>query len=993
MTPHRRSQRTRLSFESLEARQVLASFVVVNTNDSGDGSLREAILNSNLSPGRDRIEFAIADANKSIEPVTPLPAIVDQVIIDATTQPGYQGIPLVELHGTQLGAVANGLTIQAGNSVVRGLAINSFPGDGILITGLGGNIIESNYLGFDLTSQILKGNGGSGVQILESSNNRIGGPGVGNVLSGNRLEGLRVWGVNSVANTVEGNRIGTDPSGSSSIGNGISGVLIAANATGNFIGLGPADSDVSGKRNIISGNRESGIRISGTSLNYVKGNYIGLDVTGTRPLGNRFDGLLIEGNAAANFIGSNSDGLNDELERNWISGNGDNGIRIFNAFSTQISGNWIGLGTDSKAIPNANNGILIDGKSSGNVVGFESGVPDTERNIISGNAGSGIEIFDSTSNRISGNYIGTSPDGQKAIPNMDGVVVAKGGDNNIIGLRNGGVPQMRNLISGNQRNGVWLVESANSKVAGNWIGLAADGKNAIPNQHSGVWISQNAHDNVIGTDYFQGSTSELERNVISGNLLQGVSIGGTGADNNQVAGNWIGTDTTGLISIPNQTNGVVVYDGAKKNSIGGSNPDQQNFISGNQGWGISLEFNSSETKVLGNRIGFAAQGLAAMGNSVGGIRASQSINNQIGDSSPGGSNWISNNGAVGIQVIGPSSSGNAIINNYITNHSFMQLDLGGDGPTTNDVKDEDTGPNQLQNYPIIDVVGVSSSRTQISGKLESTPNSTFVLDLFAQIPGTIGNQADANLLVTTDSNGLANWLFEPAIAIDLNSVVYATARNAAGSQSEISPGKQTGRLFTIQVVSNQLREGSPSLEVTLQRPSIDTSQTLTVTLTSSDTNQLTVPAQVVIPAGQTSITFLASAVDDTVYEKPSLVRIIAETTQPSLVSGAIQITVLDNDSQWHNYAMPMDVDSDRDVTPLDVITIINYLNSNQDPNLATQSPPTPRSYLDVDDDLFASPLDVLILINHLNRRSRGEGESPLLWAMDLDGLDSWKRKR
>ena len=996
---HRRSKRSRLVFETLEARQVLASFIVANTNDDGIGSMRDAIVRSNQNPGVDTIAFAIPDGDKSIELTSSLPDIVDQVIIDATTQPGYLGIPLVELRGSLMTNGENGLTILAGDSTVKGLAINSFPGEGILITGAGGNTIESNYIGIDLTGQQKTGNGRSGVHILESANNRIGGSGHGNVLSGNRLEGLRIWGAKSISNSVEGNRIGTDANGVAAIANGLSGVLIASGASGNFVGLGFVDSDAAGKRNIISGNLEVGVRIIGSHQNSVKGNYIGLDSAGTHPLGNRLDGVLIEGASNGNLVGAKGDGANDALERNWIAGNSDNGIRLTNASNTQIAGNWIGLDINGVALGNASNGILIDGKSRNNIVGLSQFSPlETLRNIVSGNARYGIYVFDGTANQISGNYIGTSPDGKKAIPNLDGIVVSGGSENNVIGLAGNGFPQTGNLISGNLRNGIWLVESARTKVSANVIGLASGGLVALPNQHSGVWISRGAHDNVIGTVSL-GTAASLERNVISGNLLQGVSIGEAGADNNRIAGNLIGTDITGAAAIPNLKSGVLIYNNAKNNMIGGKVREQQNYISGNEGFGIDINV-TTNTSVLGNRIGLIEGSQSVLGNTLGGIRISQSSNNQIGDGSMAGVNWIRNNGAVGIQVVNAPTSGNSITNNYISDHSLISVDLGSDGPTPNDIKDADTGSNELQNYPIIEMVAVSSNRTQIAGKLESTPNATFQLDLFSQVDGVLGNQFDTSLSVTTDSNGVAYWLYDQPTEIAMNSVVYATARNALGSQSEISPPKSPGQLFAIQAASNQLREGAPSLAVTLQRPTNDNSQALTVTLTSSDPNQISVPSQVVIPAGQQSVQFSVTAVDDSTFEFPSLVRIIAESTQPSLISGAIQINVLDNDSQWHNYAMPLDVDQDRDISPLDVVIIINYLNSNQNKNLTGVTPPTPRTYIDVDEDMFVSPLDVLIVINYINQRSGvnqrpgGEGEdtTPLQLEMNSDGIENWKRR-
>jgi parallel beta-helix repeat protein len=928
-----KSQR-QLSFECLESRRVFASFAVVNTNDSGAGSIRQAILNSNQNPGMDSIVFAIADSIKSIQVKTPLPNIIDQVIIDATTQPGYAGVPLVELQGSLLANRENGLSIQAGNSIVRGLVINSFPGDGILITGPGSNTIESNYVGTDLGGKLPKPNGGSGVQILESPSNRIGGPERGNLLSGNYLEGLRIWGARSLLNSVEGNRIGTDADAGAALANGLSGVLIASGASGNYVGLGFVDNMVS-KRNIISGNLESGIRIANAKENSIKGNYIGLDSTGANPIGNRLDGMLVDGNSNGNLIGANADNIHDALEKNWIAGNNDNGIRLFSASSTQIAGNWIGLDIQGNATPNASNGILVDGKSSNNVIGPDYGLPETMRNVISGNAHSGIEIFESTGNRILGNYVGTSPDGLKAIPNLDGIVVSRGSVNNIIGLDINGV--------GGSNTG----------------------------------------------------------NVISGNARNGVSVGGIGADNNRIAGNWIGTDANGAAAIPNQTHGIVIYDLAKKNKIGGAVREEQNYISGNQGWGVSIESNSSETLVLGNRIGFTVGSLLDLGNTAGGVRISQSSNNQIGDGSSNGSNWISNNGPVGIQIIHESSSGNALANNYITNHSFISIDLGGDGPTPNDAQDSDNGPNQFQNYPIIEFAAISSTRTQIVGILESTPNSTFQIDLFGQQAGFLGNTFATKINATTDSHGAAYWQYEQPSGMDPNTVVYATAKNASGSQSEVSPGKTTELLIAMQASAYTLREGGPSITITLQRTSTDHSQPLTVKLTSSDSTQVAMPSQITIPSGQLSVQFSVTAIDDAIFEPPKLIWVLAESTLTGLGSGAIQLTVLDNDSQWHNYSTPLDVDNDNSITPLDVITIINYLNSDLNPKLASASVPTPRIYIDIDADQFASPLDVIIVINYLNRNSNGEGESisqdkctePLRDSfLGLDEIEFWKRR-
>ena len=123
------------------------SFVVTNTNDSGLGSLRQAILDANANTGADNIRFLIPGAGvQTINLTSALPAITSPVVIDGTTQPGFAGSPIIELNGSGA-AGATGLSITAGNSVVRGLVINRFAGEGIRLQTGGGNRIEGNYIG------------------------------------------------------------------------------------------------------------------------------------------------------------------------------------------------------------------------------------------------------------------------------------------------------------------------------------------------------------------------------------------------------------------------------------------------------------------------------------------------------------------------------------------------------------------------------------------------------------------------------------------------------------------------------------------------------------------------------------------------------------------------------------------------------------------------------------------------------------------------------
>jgi hypothetical protein len=117
------------------------TFVVTNTDDSGPGSLRQAILDANANAGSDLITFNIGSGLKTITPASKLPDITDPVVIDGTTQPGFSGSPLIEINASNTG-FDWALLISAGNTTIRSLIVNRFQNGGILLSNNGGNHIE-----------------------------------------------------------------------------------------------------------------------------------------------------------------------------------------------------------------------------------------------------------------------------------------------------------------------------------------------------------------------------------------------------------------------------------------------------------------------------------------------------------------------------------------------------------------------------------------------------------------------------------------------------------------------------------------------------------------------------------------------------------------------------------------------------------------------------------------------------------------------------------
>jgi hypothetical protein len=362
-------------------------------------------------------------------------------------------------------------------------------------------------------------------------------------------------------------------------------------------------------------------RGAGLGRNVVEGNYIGANAAGDRDQGNRGDGVEVS-NSAANFISGNV-----------ISGNDLNGILVSGTTSTGtvIQGNHVGLNAAGTAgVPNSSRGVLVQGSAAGTRIGTNGdGVADAaERNVLSGNrfenlwiTGTGVD-----DTVVAGNYVGTNAAGTAAITNGGGagMAVVGGAKRTRVGTNADGVSDVleRNVISGNRAEGLLIADSGTqfTAVAGNYIGLNAAGTAAIPNLTlGGIFLRTQAADTRIGTNG-DGINDDIERNVISGNAVHGIQISNAGTDRTWIAGNYIGTDWTGTLSVPN-FHGIGVYDGADDTRIG-TNADgvsdalERNIISGNSGWAAVVIANegTDRTVVAGNYIGTNVAGTAALTN-------------------------------------------------------------------------------------------------------------------------------------------------------------------------------------------------------------------------------------------------------------------------------------------------------------------------------------------------------------------------------------------
>ncbi len=206
-----RAPRRRPRFEIMEDRTLLAVLLVTNTDDSGPGTLRQAILNANAASEFSTIAFAIPGTGvHTIAPISPLPDIMASVSIDGTSQPGYAGTPVVELDGRNAG-LANGLTIVGSGITVQGLDIVRFAGSAIEMTGPGAfnDRISSNYIGLDSSGAAGLSNAIATLITAGAHDNTVGGtdPALGNVIAYAAGSGVVVEGDDSVGNRIDGNRI------------------------------------------------------------------------------------------------------------------------------------------------------------------------------------------------------------------------------------------------------------------------------------------------------------------------------------------------------------------------------------------------------------------------------------------------------------------------------------------------------------------------------------------------------------------------------------------------------------------------------------------------------------------------------------------------------------------------------------------------------------------------------------------------------------------
>jgi hypothetical protein len=382
-------------------------------------------------------------------------------------------------------------------------------------------------------------------------------------------------------------------------------------------------------------------------------------VTGLTIRRARYHGILIEG--ADNVIGGES-----ESERNLFVSNGLDspdgaGVAVEGslAMNNRIVGNFIGI---------AGNGTLLKPNRNGLRLAVNSGYSRVDRNLISGNELSGVVITGgSHDNKLTYNIIGPNITGSSGPGNgADGILIIENANDNQIG---GDLVTERNLISLNSGNGICISASHRNTVHGNHIGLDDFGRASIGNRLAGIRIADAATNNRIG-----GSTPET-KNLISGNMGDGIVISGSGTTENVITGNHIGVDIVGIRPRGNgfpYGHGIRVDSGATDNLIGRANEGEGNTISGNHNCGVYLSGSGThDNRIENNHIGVNVYGSSSVPNGTGVAIRNGAHGNTVGGRTLAEGNLISGNRAdifpfgCGVLISDGATEENVVSGNYI----------------------------------------------------------------------------------------------------------------------------------------------------------------------------------------------------------------------------------------------------------------------------------------------------------------------------------------
>jgi hypothetical protein len=432
---------------------------------------------------------------------------------------------------------------------------------------------------------------------------------------------------------------------------------------------------------------------------------------------------------------------------------------LLSGYKVDAYGNFVG----TTALGTAARGNVVGIRVTGDQADVGSSLP-ANRNVISGNQGDGILVESPSSySFILGNYVGVRKGGGVALPNGGNGIRIVDADNTRVG---GPAAGSGNVISGNAAAGIQVTKdsgASDTMILGNYIGTNAAGTAAVGNLGDGVY-----------TDALSvriGDVTAGSRNVISGNGSSGIEL--HDSDSNIVQGNLIGTKSDGTGSLGN-TDGITLNGSADDNTIGGSTNAAGNVIANSDFDGIFLTggiHNAIQRNVVRN-------------NTFHGLLINAVVTNVSG-------NTILGNGEDGVEVSG-NVSGVAISANQIFANGALGIDLHGGVEdsfkvTGNDANDPDTGPNGLQNTPVLtSAIRQNNGVTNVIGSLDSLASTQFRVEIFFAVADGSGHGEGQVFFgtqnVTTNSSGDVSFNI-PIGGLSAGMVLTATVTTVSGGNT------------------------------------------------------------------------------------------------------------------------------------------------------------------------------------------------------------------
>ncbi len=784
----------------------------------GTCTLRAAIQVADASGSPQTITFDIPGqaGMPQIRPASPLPAVTVPVTIDGTTQPGtVSGQPGIRLDGSgsSAGSAGAGLELDGADSVLRGLDVTGFGGDGVLLGGAGSSVVGS-WLGVAPAGgggYAAAGNG-TGVEVA-AANAVVGGtsPGAGDVISGNGSSA----GLQQFEQGVQGKvQAGADLSQF-----GV-GVLVRAGGTsglriqGDWIGPAPDGGDLAGGfSNLVGvlavpGGPVTDVSIGGPGAagNVISGDGIGVQVDGAG--GGTLSGVTIEGN----LIGPHPDG------------------------------------TASANDPSDGFGVLAAGPIAGLQIGAHGAGNTIQGDII------GLDVADTTGSSVQDNTIGTDAGAAGAYASPLGL-------HDLIGSilsDTVGATFAQNQVLGDAA-GVALIgpNSGQNTVANNVIGRAEDigipfGSLQLDNEGAVIGLllsggheqsveANRFYDDAVGTLAIGSSQLTAQSNLYStdgaglvdANGAQD-TVGGAGAGNTFLRGGFGLVLSSGYPDSQQAASaGAIggVLDAAQLRQPFSQPGAQQEYGAlgavGGQTVGPGLVQVPAGTAggdvMQGNWIGTDASGTPGEGNVVGALIDGAVSGALFGGTQPGEGNTVTGNGNAGLIIAGSPPlldpavgvlsnvfAGNGTNPEGASAVSGLGLDLATSSASGAPVPGEGLGPDQntanpgqgangLQNYPVLTSAGVSGGELQVQGTLTSAPDAPYVVQLFASAACNPSGYGEGQQLlgtvdVTTDAQGSApvDLTVPPPAGSFLTATATGGTAVAPVATSEFSPCLQVG---------------------------------------------------------------------------------------------------------------------------------------------------------------------------------------------------------